>query len=135
MITMPAGKYYVGDLCYVMVDAWDEVCELLFETHEYGKFVLKDGREFAIFPTKFGDGSYNGISVDSGTIGCIKYDSIFPEMREYDSRRFISKTIEFDSDFEVFEDNGYINIGHLEIDTNDDYEDDYYSDDDDDEDD
>ena len=26
---MPAGKYYVGDLCYVMTDAeWDEMCGL-----------------------------------------------------------------------------------------------------------
>ena len=27
----PAGKYYVGDLCYVMHDEWDEVCGLFFK--------------------------------------------------------------------------------------------------------
>lgn len=30
MATMPAGRYYVGDLCYVMDDVWDEVCDLMF---------------------------------------------------------------------------------------------------------
>ncbi len=46
-MTMPAGKYYVGDLCYVMHDVWDEVCDLMFphdNSGVYGKFKLKDGR-------------------------------------------------------------------------------------------
>lgn len=77
----PAGKYYVGDLCYVMHDEWDEVCDLLFEGRgdfgcNEGEFTLKDGRQFAIYNTQHGDGVYDTDSgdtccVDSGSIGCI----------------------------------------------------------------
>ena len=61
MSTMPAGRYYVGDLCYVMHDVWDEVCDLVFPYDGrgvYGKFKLKDGREFAVYSTAYGDGTY-----------------------------------------------------------------------------
>ena len=42
----PAGKYYVGDLCYVMHDEWDEVCGLFFKGRDdhgcnQGMFELK----------------------------------------------------------------------------------------------
>jgi hypothetical protein len=78
---MKEGEYYIGDLCYVMHDSWDEVCDLLFEGRDdqgcnEGEFTLKDGRKFAIYNTNFGDGVYRtdfGYSccVDSGSIGCI----------------------------------------------------------------
>lgn len=83
---MKPGKYYVGDLCYVMHDEWPEVCSLLFRGGRDkegvgGIFTLKDGREFAIFFTIFGDGGYGTnhskiLSVDSGTIGCILYSDL-----------------------------------------------------------
>jgi hypothetical protein len=77
-------KFFVGDLCYVMHDAWDEVCELLFPYgggERTGRLHLKDGREFFIFGTAWGDGLYedqNGGSygVDSGTIGAIRVQDI-----------------------------------------------------------
>ena len=76
---MKEGEYYIGDLCYVLHDAWDEVCDLLFpddDGYREGEFTLKDGRQFAIYNTQWGDGEYstngNGSClVDSGTIGCI----------------------------------------------------------------
>jgi hypothetical protein len=78
---MKAGEYYIGDLCYVMHDEWDEVCDLLFEGRSdqgcnEGEFTLKDGRQFAIYNTNFGDGVYqtdfgDTCCVDSGSIGCI----------------------------------------------------------------
>ena len=79
-MSMTAGQYYVGDLCYVMHDVWDEVCDLLFPddvNSQQGEFTLKDGRRFAIYNTNYGDGEYDTsewghtIGVDSGTIGCI----------------------------------------------------------------
>ena len=84
---MPAGRYYVGDLCYVMSnEEWDEVCGLLFEGRNdhgvnQGEFTLKDGRRFASYNTKYGDGVYESNmntthSVDSGNIGCILADDI-----------------------------------------------------------
>ena len=57
-MTMPAGQYYIGDLCYVMHDEWDEVCHLLFGSSQTGRikegeFVLKDGRRFACYSTAY----------------------------------------------------------------------------------
>ena len=89
---LPAGRYWIGDLCYVMHDCWDEVCDLLFEGRNdhgcnQGTFQLKDGRRFAIYNTQYGDGEYpdnNGwkYCVDSGSIGCILLSDIAEEERD-----------------------------------------------------
>ena len=84
---MQAGKYYVGDLCYVMDnDEWDQVCSIIIQGNKVfdGEFELKDGRKFAIYSTAYGDGLYNDYygneySVDSGSIGCIKVEDIKAE--------------------------------------------------------
>ena len=74
-------QYYVGDLCYVMHDAWDEVCGLVpFDNSEH-EFELEDGRKFILFSTAYGDGTHfdrkgKSYGVDSGTIGAIKVDDI-----------------------------------------------------------
>ena len=87
-VTLPEGKYYIGDLCYVFDnDAWMEVCSLTFENGRplQGKFKLADGREFVMFKTYIGDGvydiEYNGQAVsyapvDSGTIGAILAEDV-----------------------------------------------------------
>jgi hypothetical protein len=84
--TMPAGRYYIGDLCYVIDDneVWSEVCSFMFqynretkqeENHE-GQFTLKDGRTLVIYGTRYGDGTYSSNvgtshSVDAGVIGAM----------------------------------------------------------------
>ena len=81
---MPAGIYYIGDLCYVMDDAeWLEVCDLTIQGSRVidGEFQLKDGRRFAMYGTAYGDGTYHdhygfSYSVDSGSIGCILMEDI-----------------------------------------------------------
>jgi len=80
---MKAGTYYVGDLCYVLHERWDEVCSLIIEGNRCidGEFNLKDGTRFAIYGTAYGDGNYfdqNGKSydVDAGSIGCVLLDDI-----------------------------------------------------------
>ena len=80
---MKAGTYYVGDLCYVLHERWDEVCGLIIEGNRCldGEFNLKDGTRFAIYGTAYGDGNYfdqNGKSydVDAGSIGCVLFDDI-----------------------------------------------------------
>jgi hypothetical protein len=78
-MSMTAGRYYIGDLCYVMSDEeWDEVCSITIKDNKCieGEFNLKDGRRFALYGTAWGDGLYNdqyghSYAVDSGTIGCI----------------------------------------------------------------
>ena len=74
--TMPAGRYWVGDLCYVLQDAWGETFRLGDGVH-----TLADGRLIAMFATTHGDGTYydddgNWYGVDSGTLGCILADDI-----------------------------------------------------------
>ena len=83
---MQSGTYYIGDLCYVMHDRWDEFCALTCSGHCVldGEFNLKDGTRFATFTTRWGDGTYrdelgNEYPVDAGLIGCIRVDDIAPE--------------------------------------------------------
>ena len=82
-VTLKAGTYWIGDLCYVMDDVWDEVCDRIIDGDNVleGKFGLADGREFVMFSTAYGDGSYNDgnlndYGVDSGSIGAILVSDI-----------------------------------------------------------
>lgn len=81
---MPAGRYYVGDLCYVMTDEeWSEFCDLTIRGNTVldGEFQFRDGRRFASYSTMYGDGLYQDqygrkYSVDAGLIGCIRVEDI-----------------------------------------------------------
>lgn len=119
---MKAGTYYVGDLCYVLHDEWDEVCELIIVDNVCldGEFNLKDGRRFAIYGTAYGDGNYfdqNGKSydVDAGSIGCILLSDI-----NLDSPgNFLAggNTHTFNQDFYTGEQDGKIMFHNLSINT------------------
>ena len=117
---MKAGKYYVGDLCYVMNDRWNEVCDLIIRDHVCldGEFELSDGTKFAIYGTFYGDGMYpdqfgNGYPVDSGSIGCILVDDISDG--ELDEE--LGNLFDFDEEFETSSEEGIIQIGPVMIDT------------------
>ena len=83
---LPGGRYWIGDLCYVMGNHWDEVCDLLFADRSdngcnQGIFQLKNGTKFVMFNTAYGNGSYTDLDgrvygVDSGSIGAILVDDI-----------------------------------------------------------
>lgn len=134
---MPAGRYYVGDLCYVMTDAeWDEFCSITIQQDECldGEFQFKDGRRFATYGTKWGDGEYrdqygNRYSVDAGLIGCIKVEDIRADKYEDIERLGVITDISVDfvtgggrgtKDW-----TGTIQFGAIAIETNPEYEDDY----------
>ncbi len=134
--TMPAGEYYIGDLCYVMDEVWDEVCDLFFDRNSpygcnQGKFKLKDGREFVSFNTRYGDGVYydqtrmNEYGVDAGLIGCIKVSDIRDRLPSD------SVIVRFDQDFHCHSDGSKLRFGHVVIDTDpgdeeeEEYEDEY----------
>lgn len=119
-VKMPAGKYYIGDLCYVMHEEWDEVCELFFAGRtdlgcNEGKFKLADGREFVNFNTKYGDGVYfDGLfsyGVDSGSIGCIRVEDVREELPPG------AVVMAFLEDFECYRDDNMLVFGYVEIDT------------------
>lgn len=129
--TLQAGDYYVGDLCYVLHDEWDEVCELLFEGRDdhgcnQGVFNLKDGRTFAIFNTAYGDGVYDDqygaqYMVDAGSIGCIRTSAI--DLGHADNFLTGGQIVGFDNDFEVDTDGALLTFGHIRIDTDPSYND------------
>lgn len=122
---MPAGNYYVGDLCYVLHDEWNEVCDLLFAGRDdhgcnEGEFTLADGRRFAIFNTAYGDGSYEdqcgrGYSVDSGSIGCILLNDI-DLLNDQNCIRG-GQVLEMPRTFKAWGDGGVMHFGEVVIDT------------------
>jgi len=121
---MPAGTYYIGDLCYFMHDEWNEVCGLFFPPGAKhgvdGEFVLKDGRRFASFGTAHGDGEYlsnfrTRHCVDSGSIGCIRLEDIREDAGDAET---LGAVVEFKEPFEVSTTaNGTIKFGYVEIET------------------
>lgn len=131
---MKAGTYYVGDLCYVMHEVWNEFCDITIPENVCldGEFTLKDGRKFATYGTEYGDGVYYDNSgreygVDAGLIGCILLSDIDLGVIENDIKG--GNVIEFKEDFETYEDCGSIVFGDVYVETNQDEEEDYdYSD-------
>lgn len=128
-MTMPAGRYYIGDLCYVMHDEWSECCDLFFPPNHRsgrgveGEFTLRDGRRFASFGTACGDGIYQSSigtehAVDSGSIGCIRVQDIRDTTYDAESIQELGAVVEFDQPFEVFADTGMLVFGHVKIETN-----------------
>jgi hypothetical protein len=127
---MNSGKYYVGDLCYVMHDEWDEVCSIIIQDNKVldGEFNLADGRRFATYGTAHGDGIYrasNGdrLSVDAGLIGCIAVDDISEADRPGTS---LGTVVDFYDIFRTDSDGGLISFGSLTVDTDPEYEEDEY---------
>jgi hypothetical protein len=120
---MEAGRYYIGDLCYVMTDAeWTQFCDLTIKGMDCqdGEFELPDGRKFATYGTSFGDGTYydqygNSYSVDAGLIGCIKVNDIRAE--KYENLLDLGAIMEFENPFVTSEHEGQIQFGHVLIET------------------
>ena len=135
---LPAGTYYVGDLCYVVNDDdWSDFCERSFPdsyTEVVGIFETFEGINYANFGTKYGDGGYADYEgrlylVDSGSIGCIPISAISDKYDEENIKR-LGNFVSFDEPFdcEYDDETGTIRIGHIEIITGDypeDEEDDY----------
>lgn len=126
-MTMPAGRYYIGDLCYVMHDEWKEVCRLFFPANApprgvEGEFTLADGRRFASFATAWGDGEYRSSintlhSVDSGSIGCIRVEDINEVTYSAEKLEELGAIVEFAEPFEVDADQGLLKFGDILIET------------------
>ena len=126
---MQAGEYYVGDLCYVMTDEeWTQFCNITIQGNNVndGEFELPDGRRFATYCTKHGDGRYkdqygNGYSVDAGLIGCIKLADIKAD--KYNDISQLGTIRKFEYDFTTSggrgdrQWDGVICIGGVKIDT------------------
>jgi hypothetical protein len=124
---MPAGLYYVGDLCYVMHPEWDEFCQITLNSNSSnnGEFQLKNGVKFASYGTMYGDGTYfdeegSSYGVDAGLIGCVRIEDLSEKDPDFSG----GKIIEFYTDFETSEVDGTIYIGHVKINTDEDEDED-----------
>ena len=134
---MPAGDYWIGDLCYVIDDDcgyWDEVCKALFKVDEDGNYVsnrggvyeLSNGIQYAIYGTAWGDGGYedqNGkvYGVDAGVIGCINVLDIKKLGSSIASGGHVHH---FENEFDTGYDDGTIFFGSLKIETDPSYDED-----------
>lgn len=118
-VTMPAGKYYVGDPCYcVPTDRWMEWLEAA-KYEDSPRFLLAelDGHPILGVSTAYGDGVFpgtdgNSYPVDAGLIGLVPVEIAevsFPS----------DKPVEFTSDFECSYSDGVIVLGHIGINTDD----------------
>ena len=121
--TFEPGDYYVGDLCYVLRNEWDEVCSLTIKEHSCldGVFTLANGTKFATYGTAYGDGVYidqkgHKYPVDAGLIGCVAVKDLDDNILKDNIR--LGNIIKFDKPFTTNEDQGVILIGNLSIDTN-----------------
>jgi len=128
---MPAGKYYIGDLCYVMTDdEWREICAIIIKGNQCldGEFELPDGRRFAIYSTAYGDGEYydqygHTYSVDAGSIGCVRLDDI-KYVDNFDQFLDLGAILEFAEPFVTGKQGGQLEFGHVVIDTDPEYDED-----------
>jgi len=128
-VKVPAGTYYIGDLCYVINDdVWDEVCNAMFPDgiHPKDGLIEVRGHQMISFSTMWGDGMYYGhgyeFPVDAGLIGLISMDSLDENALggKRDNEAEIADfgaIVEFKEDFECYSDNGYLVFGHIGIDT------------------
>jgi len=115
-VTLPAGRYLIGDLCYRGNQIWDSMID-----HIDGKaHKLPSDRFYVILKTKWGDGSYfdfdrNEYWVDSGTIGIMEWDG--DDMSGPNGRTF-----DFMTEFAVFEDKGDLHFGAVVVETDPQYD-------------
>lgn len=91
--TLPPGKYWIGDLSYVMKKRWGDFCEKIeldedAKNAEYPQEVKKEGPFCWYHFTETGDGCYealkntlpkaqvpdSGFFVDAGLIGIVPFD-------------------------------------------------------------
>tara|TARA_R110000824_G_scaffold201667_3_gene385762 strand:- start:288 stop:722 length:435 start_codon:yes stop_codon:yes gene_type:complete len=129
-MNLPAGKYWIGDPCYVLDESgpefnWGDFCHHCFKDDGSGR--ANDGVQkhqeilFAWHGTAYGDGCYidqlgNSYGVDAGMIGCVPYEVISPYMTDKELNRLgniYQFKLPFDSEYT--EKGGVIRFGHVEI--------------------
>ena len=122
-ITLPAGTYFVGDPCYAFAHATNSWDKVITASGCFDKNVIEfEGKPVAGFGTMYGDGTYNGFSVDAGLIGCVHADLI-EEGSTFRESPECGQLVEFKEPFTVQAySNGDIRIGNITVETGHDYE-------------
>ena len=116
-----AGKYYIGDLCYVIPnEEWEKLIdEDMFGTEKQ----LYKGRSILTDYTANGDGIFNDYkkyyAVDSGMIGIVSCEDIDVNYaKNYPKAPCLGHLIKFKEDFTVIIIDGIFKFGDIIIDTN-----------------
>lgn len=123
MTTFPAGKYYIGDPCYVIANKnWGKLLEYTNYLND-GDFHYRRQLCHAS-GTAYGDGCYidqkgRGYGVDSGLISIMPVSAMDINKKGKDGQ-----IIEFTEDFNVDSHNGIFEFGDIIINTrgNDDWQ-------------
>jgi len=128
--TLPPGKWWVGDLCYIVPDGeWNDLCEALEKQgYDLCQGELESGAQWVCSTTMWGDGAYQGsdgnvYGVDAGLIGALQMpdeedlgwrnDGCVHKFKQpFEFRGAHGKNYRRDWD-------GVIHIGHIEIRTDD----------------
>jgi len=120
---LPAGDYFIGDLCYFLHDSVSRVWEQQFEKSD-GCFVTEGGQGFAVTKPLGGNGLYTGSNdviydVEEDNLGIVPAD--FGDRSKYTgcgSFHTFTETVSVS-----ISDEGLLSISsgdwHLEIDTSD----------------
>lgn len=119
-ITLPAGKYFVGDPCYAIpADSWQSWLEEAGYMED-PRYLVADVETFTCVGvgTAHGDGVFedqkgNSYPVDAGLIGAVPVQLLLPSRET----PWGMTKMKFDADFKVSYKEGKITIGHLVIDT------------------
>lgn len=121
-VSVPAGRYYLGDPCHV-IDADENWMELL-ESSDYfmdNPIGTLHGYDVLAFGTAHGDGSYQEVGgagvvgVDAGLIGLVP-----EELMELGAQPGIGFMVEFDRDVVATTDGvGTLTFGRYKFDTDD----------------
>lgn len=126
-VKLPAGKYYVGDPCYVINDEnWRKIClNMDWDKHSNcgEKNIIRIGDDsYYEATTKYGDGGYKDnsgrmYSVDAGVIGVVPM-SLVEKQGYLDTRYSHYHIADFDEEFDVYVDeNKVFHIGDIIIKT------------------
>jgi len=119
-MTMPAGAYYVGDLCFVVDDRWDQIRDLTTKDGAQleGEFVFPSGGRFATYNVGRGDGEYQDqhagfYTLHSGLIGCVRIQDIH---QNYWPNIPLGRRVVFTDEFHTGQQGDVIMFGHIHID-------------------
>ena len=131
-MTLPAGKYYIGDPCYVIDDdKWSDFCDILFKGNggsRNDEVTDFEGHPMFASGTAYGDGSYEGsdgvvYGVDAGLIGIVPVALI--KKRGISEARRLGSIVTFKKPFEAYKDDAHtFHFGDIDIPTGDVEEDD-----------
>lgn len=124
--TFQPGVYFIGDPCYAIEEnSWGRYTENIdFDDGDQWIFIF-DGHLCMVGNTAYGDGVYDGLSVDSGLIGITPIELV-NQKEGGRNHEELGKVITYTEPFEVTIDDGTFWFGDFLVETK--TEEDFYDD-------